>query len=132
MPRARLLPAALLCALPLIGCDDDGTDVTPVDPEEAQLAEEAEDLAEAKEDLRDAEDELEEARGNRAEQREEHREAVTEVEEAEDAVDDSRRGVAKAQADLQAEKTDPEPDYEAELAPPAEEDGVVEDDEIID
>ena len=110
MPRARLLPAALVAlALPLAGCGDDEVDET-ANPEAAQVSEEQEDVQEAKEDLADAKEELEEADEEIAEARGELREAILEKEELEDAVGDAARQLKKERADLAAEQTDAEPD----------------------
>ena len=122
MPRARLLPAALLplaliATLPLLGCG--GDDAESDDPEAAQVSEEQEDVNEAREDLEDAREDLADADEEIADARLEVKEAILEKEELEDRVGDAERQLDKERADLQAEKMDAEPDLanDPDIAP---------------
>ena len=110
-PLFALLAAPVLFLQP--GCTDDGPDSSGT--EDAQVTEEQEDVAEVKEELQDAKEELVEAAEEVDETREKLREAVVGKEEAEDAIGDLERQLEKEKADVRAERTDAEPDFESEL-----------------
>ena len=116
MPRPALVPlAAALLALPLAGCERDGSPDETTDPEAAQVSEEQDDVRDAKEALADAKEDLEDADDEIAEQRGELREAILDKEEQQDAVGDARRQLAKEMGDLEAEQTDAEPDLTRDM-----------------